>query len=598
MRLLPLPPGRPPRLGAREAQPPRGLPLPLHDATEKILTDLTGLQEALYAEGKRGLLIIFQGRDAAGKDATIRHVCSAFDPQGVIVTPFKVPTVTEAEHDYLWRIHAAVPPRRMIGVFNRSHYEDVLAPRVHYKIRRPVWEARYREINDFERTLVANAIIIGEILPARLAQGTAPTPRRPGRRSAPELEDHGERSGRPQTVGRLHARLPRGAGQVQHALGAVVHCPGGWKARAQLHGRRCAPGDPTPSAPPIPAGGSGRARESSKDPVAQDATAAIRPRLEDLLHGYHCPATRMTPSPTPSSSPHVNVVSVFIFFGCVLAGVFATLASGNPAWFLGGGVVGVVLSLSPRIAQQWERAIILRLGKYQGIRGPGLFWIVPFIDAIPAWIDQRVMTTGFAAEETLTSDTVPVNVDAVLFWMVHDPIKAALEVQDYSQAVSWAAQTGLRDIIGRTSLSDLLRGREQIEAELKVLIDERSSPWGVTVQSVEMRDVIIPTSLQDAMSREAQATREKAARIILGEAEVEIASLFDQAAVKYQGNPTALHLRAMNILYEGLKEKGALMLVPSSAVETMGLGGMLGAAALQQRELTTRGPASALTASS
>jgi regulator of protease activity HflC (stomatin/prohibitin superfamily) len=196
------------------------------------------------------------------------------------------------------------------------------------------------------------------------------------------------------------------------------------------------------------------------------------------------------------------------------------------------------------------------------------------------------MTTGFAAEETLTSDTVPVNVDAVLFWMVHDPIKAALEVQDYAQAVSWAAQTGLRDIIGRTSLSDLLRGREQIEGELKVLIDERSQPWGVTVQAVEMRDVVIPTSLQDAMSREAQATREKAARIILGEAEVEIAHLFDEAAKQYQGNPTALHLRAMNILYEGLKEKGALMLVPSSAVESMGLGGMLGAAALQQQQLT------------
>jgi regulator of protease activity HflC (stomatin/prohibitin superfamily) len=300
------------------------------------------------------------------------------------------------------------------------------------------------------------------------------------------------------------------------------------------------------------------------------------------------PQTRMQPAPAPGSGVHVNIISVFMFFGCVVAGMLLTLATGNPICFVAGGLVGIVLSLSPRIAQQWERAIVLRLGKYQGIRGPGLFWITPFIDTIPAWIDQRVMTTGFAAEETLTSDTVPVNVDAVLFWMVHDPIKAALEVQDYAQAVSWAAQTGLRDIIGRTSLSDLLRGREQIEAELKVLIDERSSPWGVTVQAVEMRDVIIPTSLQDAMSREAQATREKAARIILGEAEVEIASLFDQAALKYQGNPTALHLRAMNILYEGLKEKGALMLVPSSAVETMGLGGMLGAAALQQQQLTAK----------
>ncbi|MEO7366798.1 MAG: slipin family protein, partial [Gemmatimonadaceae bacterium] len=194
--------------------------------------------------------------------------------------------------------------------------------------------------------------------------------------------------------------------------------------------------------------------------------------------------------------------------------------------------------------------------------------------------------TSFAAEETLTSDTVPVNVDAVLFWMVHDSEKAALEVQDFAQAVSWAAQTGLRDIIGRTSLTDLLRGREKIEAELQLLIDERSNPWGVTVQSVEMRDIVIPTSLQDAMSREAQASREKQARIILGQAEVEIATLFAEASKSYANNPTALHLRAMNILMEGLKEKGALMLVPSSAVESMGIGGLMGAAAMRQQVLS------------
>jgi regulator of protease activity HflC (stomatin/prohibitin superfamily) len=284
--------------------------------------------------------------------------------------------------------------------------------------------------------------------------------------------------------------------------------------------------------------------------------------------------------------PHGNIVSVLLFVGFVVVGALATMISGNPVCFVGALLVGALAALSPRIAQQWERAVVLRLGRYQGLHGPGLFWIVPLIDTIPAWIDQRVMTTGFAAEETLTMDTVPVNVDAVLFWMVHDPEKAALEVQDYAVAVSWAAQTAMRDIIGRTSLADLLRGREQIEGELQALIDQRSKPWGVTVQSVEMRDVVIPTSLQDAMSREAQATREKAARIILGEAEVEIALLFNKAAQSYQGNPTALHLRAMNILYEGLKEKGALMLIPSSAVESMGLGGMLGAAALQQTALT------------
>ena len=249
-------------------------------------------------------------------------------------------------------------------------------------------------------------------------------------------------------------------------------------------------------------------------------------------------------------------------------------------------IVGAVLMQSPRIAQQWERAIVLRLGRFTGLRGPGLFWVLPFVDRVSSWIDQRTITTSFAAEQTLTSDTVPVNVDAVLFWMVHDAQKAALEVQDYTQAVSWAAQTALRDIIGRTTLTELLRGRERIESELQALIDQRSNPWGVTVSSVEMRDVVIPGALQDAMSREAQAAREKQARIILGQAEMEIAHSFEEAAKSYQSNPTALHLRAMNMLYEGLKEKGALMVIPSSAVDSMGLGGMLGAAALRQERLT------------
>jgi regulator of protease activity HflC (stomatin/prohibitin superfamily) len=277
--------------------------------------------------------------------------------------------------------------------------------------------------------------------------------------------------------------------------------------------------------------------------------------------------------------PRLNVVSALVFLLLLGAGTIATILSQNPAGAILGLVTGLLLAVSPKIAPQWERAVVLRLGRYRGLRGPGLFFIIPFVDTVAAWIDQRVITTNFNAEETLTSDTVPVNVDAVLFWMVYDPEKAALEVQDYARAVSWAAQTGLRDIIGRTSLADLLRGRERIEAELQKLIDERSTPWGVTVQSVEMRDVVIPQQLQDAMSREAQASREKQARIILGQAEVEIATLFEQAAKSYEANPTALHLRAMNILYEGLKEKGALMVVPSTAVESMGLGGMLGASA-------------------
>ncbi len=286
------------------------------------------------------------------------------------------------------------------------------------------------------------------------------------------------------------------------------------------------------------------------------------------------------------SQSRVNVVSVFILLLSIILGLFITAATQNPGWLVILVLAGIFFSQSPKIAKQWERAVVLRLGKYTGLRGPGLFWITPFVETISIYIDQRVITTSFAAEETLTSDTVPVNVDAVLFWMVHDSEKAALEVQDYTQAVSWAAQTGLRDIIGRTSLTELLRGREHIEAELQNLIDQRSNPWGVTVQSVEMRDVVIPTSLQDAMSREAQASREKSARIILGQAEVEIANLFFEAAKSYQNNPTALHLRAMNILYEGLKEKGALMLVPSTAVESMGLGGLMGAAALRQQTLS------------
>jgi regulator of protease activity HflC (stomatin/prohibitin superfamily) len=284
----------------------------------------------------------------------------------------------------------------------------------------------------------------------------------------------------------------------------------------------------------------------------------------------------------------LNVVAIALLVGSLAIGAAASSATGSLLPIEAMAIVGVIIMQAPRIAQQWERAVVLRLGRFAGLRGPGLFWIVPFVDTVPTWIDQRTITTSFAAEQTLTSDTVPVNVDAVLFWMVHDAQKAALEVQDYSQAVSWAAQTALRDIIGRTTLTDLLRGRERIEDELQHLIDQRSNPWGVTVSSVEMRDVVIPGALQDAMSREAQAAREKQARIILGQAELEIAHSFQEAAKSYHDNPTALHLRAMNMLYEGLKEKGALMLIPSSAVESMGMGGMLGAAAIRQQRLAGR----------
>jgi regulator of protease activity HflC (stomatin/prohibitin superfamily) len=286
--------------------------------------------------------------------------------------------------------------------------------------------------------------------------------------------------------------------------------------------------------------------------------------------------SRRSDEATRLPAPRINVIAVAILLACTLAGVGLMVGTNSPVPLVALVVLGLVLMQSPKVASQWERGVVLRLGRFTGLRGPGLFWVVPFIDGITAWIDQRTITTSFAAEQTLTSDTVPVNVDAVLFWMVHDVEKAALEVQDYAQAVSWAAQTALRDIIGRTTLTELLRGRERIETELQHLIDQRSNPWGVTVSSVEMRD---------AMSREAQAAREKQARIILGQAELEIAHSFQEAAKSYHDNPTALHLRAMNMLYEGLKEKGALMLIPSSAVESMGMGGMLGAAALRQEKL-------------
>jgi len=295
---------------------------------------------------------------------------------------------------------------------------------------------------------------------------------------------------------------------------------------------------------------------------------------------------RRTQDPLVAAAlPGFNVVAVAILLGAILIGGIASLVLRNPIPVIVFAVIGVLLMPAPRIAQQWERAVVLRFGRYIGLRGPGLFWIVPFMDSVSSIIDQRTIATGFAAEQTLTADTVPVNVDAVLFWMVHDAEKAALEVQDYGRAVAWASQTALRDIIGRTTLAELLRGREQVQNELQKLIDERSNPWGVTVSSVEMRDVVIPGALQDAMSRQAQAEREKQARIILGEAELEIAHSFQKAAESYQDNPTALHLRAMNMLYEGLKEKGALMLIPSSAVESMGMGGLMGAAALRQQAL-------------
>ncbi len=255
------------------------------------------------------------------------------------------------------------------------------------------------------------------------------------------------------------------------------------------------------------------------------------------------------------------------------------------AWVLGWLIVGTYFLFALKVASQWEKVIVLRLGKFQGLKGPGMFWIIPIVDTTPTWIDHRVMVTPFAAQKTLTKDTVPVDVDAVLFWVVWDAEKAALEVENYRAAVDWAAQTALRDIIGKKMLADILVGRSAIDKELQTVIDERTTPWGVTVQSVEIRDIVIPQDLEDAMSRQAQAERERQARVILGESEKQIAESFAEASQAYINNPTALHLRAMNMLFEGLKEKGALVIVPSSAVDTMNLGGLSGMVSLAQNNL-------------
>ncbi len=290
---------------------------------------------------------------------------------------------------------------------------------------------------------------------------------------------------------------------------------------------------------------------------------------------------------------HIPPIAGFVF-GIILIGAVkmallldainvSDLAIGATVLALTG--IATYFLFAIKVASQWQKVIVLRLGKFTGLRGPGLFWIIPIVDSAATWIDHRVMVTPFAAQKTLTKDTVPVDVDAVLFWVVWDAEKAALEVEDYRAAVDWAAQTALRDIIGKKMLADILIGRSSIDKELQAVIDERTTPWGVTVQSVEIRDIVIPQDLEDAMSRQAQAERERQARVILGESEKQIAASFAEASQAYINNPTALHLRAMNMLFEGLKEKGALVIVPSSAVDTMNLGGLSGMVSLAQNNL-------------
>ncbi len=301
----------------------------------------------------------------------------------------------------------------------------------------------------------------------------------------------------------------------------------------------------------------------------------------------------LAPKKNSAADQHINGISMTILILFIVGGIKAAIIMDSRAYseltilavvailF----AVGFILFFAIQIARQWEKAVVLRMGKFHGLKGPGLFWIVPILDTITTWIDQRVMVTPFSAEKTLTRDTVPVNVDAVLFWLVWDAEKAALEVENYRNAIAWASQTALREVIGQMTLADILVGRNKMDADLQRIIDERTTPWGITVQSVEIRDVIIPSDLEDAMSRQAQAERERQARVILGESEMQIASSFAEAAKAYSDNPTALHLRAMNMLFEGLKQKGALVIVPSSAVDTMNLGGLSGITALAQKEV-------------
>lgn len=275
---------------------------------------------------------------------------------------------------------------------------------------------------------------------------------------------------------------------------------------------------------------------------------------------------------------------------CVIFGVGCALAYA-PYALHGSLIVSVVIlcaafavaslvSSAIKVASPWDRAVVLRLGQFRKLSGPGVFGIIPIINTIPYWIDTRVITSSFKAEKTLTRDTVPVDVDAVLFWRVVDPEKAALAVADYVSAISWASQTALRDIIGKTQLADMLEGRDKISAQLQGIIDQRTEPWGVKVVSVEVRDVLIPPGLENAMSMQAQAERERQARVILGDSERQVAEKFGEAAKTYEHDPVALHLRAMNMLYEGLKQNATIVLVPSSALDTMQLGGLAGVTAM------------------
>lgn len=277
---------------------------------------------------------------------------------------------------------------------------------------------------------------------------------------------------------------------------------------------------------------------------------------------------------------NISAVGVAAMLLCLATGAIASASLQQQAPLVVGAAVGLYLLLSLKVVRQWQKVALLRFGRYRGLRGPGILAIIPIVDSLSTYIDQRVRVTNVSAESTLTRDTVPVFVDAIVFWVVWNAEKSILEVEDYEQAISLSAQTALRESIGRHDLAQMLTERETLGRGLQQILDEKTNPWGITVQSVEIRDVKIPQALEDAMSRQAQAERERQARIILGDAEKQVSTKFAEAALVYRDNPVALHLRAMNMLYEAIKERGSMVIVPSSAVETMGLGGMLGTAAL------------------
>jgi len=279
----------------------------------------------------------------------------------------------------------------------------------------------------------------------------------------------------------------------------------------------------------------------------------------------------------------VSRVGLLVFFLGAGAGLAGSAFTRTPLALIAGTLIGLYFLFAVKVVDQWEKVAILRFGRFRRLQGPGVFVIIPVVDSLSRYVDQRVRVTTVSAESTLTRDTVPVNVDAIVFWLVWNAEKAIFEVEDFMEAITLGSQTALRESIGRHQLAQMITERETLGHELQKILDEKTTPWGITVQSVEIRDVRIPQALENAMSQQAQADRERQARVILGDAEVQVSQQFAQASQVYSDNPVALHLRGMNMLFEAMREKGSMVVVPSSALETMGLGGTLATAGLAKQ---------------